>query len=244
MHYQFLHVTNQELLDKVYRFRYKVYCEESNALDPNNYPDKKEMDEYDKYSDQFAILDTDGEVCCTMRLIHHSPIGYPTANYLDFDKEVYNYHKDKICEMSRIFVAQKYRNMKDTKIFINSIVKSLTYPKIKEYGIEYCYGALESSFLKLVNMFKIPYYPLADAQLNYGKKRHPSILYIKALEFHNPSLIKQWNRLKMIRSLRICRRKDRIRRILGLKTHINNQNPNFLIHQPTQSGIAPYNNLT
>ena len=193
MQYQFLHVHDRALLDKVYRFRFKIYCEESDALDPNNYPDKKETDAYDQYCDQFAILNSDEEICCTMRLIHHSPIGYPTANYLEFDKKIHCYHEEKIGEMSRIFIDKKYRNMHDTKIFINSIVKSLAYKKIKEYGIEYCYGALESRFLKLVNMFKIPYMPIGEAQLNYGKKRHPSILFTADLEEQNPQLLKHWD---------------------------------------------------
>lgn len=193
MQYQFLNVQDQELLNKVYRFRFKVYCEESDALDPDNYPDKKEFDAYDEFSDHFAIIDSEGDVCATMRLIHHSPIGYPTANYLNFDKKLHCYHEEKSGEMSRIFIDQKHRNMRDTKIFINSIVKNLAYNKIKEHGIEYCYGALESRFLKLVNMFKIPYMPIGEAQPNYGKNRHPSILYTRALEFHNPQLLKQWN---------------------------------------------------
>lgn len=194
MQYQFLHVTNPEILDKVHRFRYKVYCEESDALDPNNYPDKKEIDAYDEFSDHFAIIDSEREVCACMRLIHHSPIGYPTANYLEFDKKIHCFHEEKIGEMSRIFIDRKHRNMHDTKIFINSIVKSLAYGKIKEYGIEYCYGALESRFLKLVNMFKIPYISIGEAQSNYGKNRHPSILFTIDLEEQNPQLLKQWNK--------------------------------------------------
>ena len=189
MKYHFLVVDNEELLNKVYRFRYKIYCEESNALDPRNYPDKKEMDSYDIYSDHFAVFDSEDKICATMRLIHHSPIGYPTANYLEFDKAIHCYHTDKIAEMSRIFIDAKHRNMRETKIFINGIVKGLAYPKIKQYGIEYCYGALESRFLKLVNMFRIPYHSIGDAQLNYGKNRHPSLLSIRELEEQNPDLL-------------------------------------------------------
>lgn len=242
MQYQFLHVTDRELLDRVYRFRYKIWCEELGYIEPNS--EKKEQDIYDDYSDQFAILDSNDEICATMRLIHHSPIGYPTEKFLNLDDETKIYKRDRLGEMSRIFLNPNNRNLRDTKILINAIVKSLAYIKIKEHGISYCYGAVDPIFLKLINMFKIPYVPIADTGIYNGAKRYPVILYTNALEYQNPQLIKQWNRLKIIRSLRVCRRKDGIRRILGFKTHTSNQKSDFLIHRPTQSSIASYNNLT
>jgi hypothetical protein len=83
--------------------------------------------------------------------------------------------------------------MKETKIFINSLVKSIAYLKMKEYGIEYCYGSLEDKFLKLVNMFKVPYVPISHTNEYNGAHRYPAILYTAALEFENPQLLKQWN---------------------------------------------------
>jgi len=196
MKYYFMHVTNKEILEKVHRFRYKIMYDELGWIKSN--PNGIETDAYDRYCDQFAILNDKSEICCTMRLIHHSPIGYPTERFLDLDQEKYQYERDKLSEMSRIFIHPRYRNMSETKIFISSIVKSLAYEKIKEYKIEYCYGMLEEKFLKLVNMFKIPYQSIADIEEDYDKLKYPSILYVKELQRLNPQLEKSWEKNKKI----------------------------------------------
>ena len=201
MKYQFLHVTNKEILDKVYRFRYKVMHEELGWIKSNK--EGKENDPYDEFCEQFAILNSNGEICCTMRLIHHSPIGYPTERFLDLKKDQYQFERDKLSELSRIFIDPRYRNMRETKIFISSIVKSLAYEKIKEYDIEHCYGMLEAKFLKLVNIFKIPYKPISELEQDYDKFKYPSILNIKDLELQNPQLIKYWEKYKKVSPLHL-----------------------------------------
>ncbi|MBU1216721.1 GNAT family N-acetyltransferase [bacterium] len=190
MHYQFIHVINEEILDKVHRFRYKVY-EEMGWIDDN--PDAKngkERDAYDDYCDQFAVLNAKGEICCSMRLIHHSPIGYPTEHFLNLEYPQHQFDREKLAEMSRILIDPKHRNMHESKIFISTIVKSLAYEKMKEHGVEYCYGLLEPAFIKLVNMFKIPYQPICELKQVYNKLKYPSILYVKELEEQNPQLEK------------------------------------------------------
>ncbi len=191
MKYNFIHVTNNEILDKVHRFRYKVMHNELSWIKAN--VDGKETDIYDNYCNQFAILNSDGEICCTMRLIHHSPIGYPTERFLDIKQHLYQLDRDKLAEMSRIFIDPRYRNMRETKIFISTIVKSLAYEKIKEHGIEHCYGMLEQKFLKLVNMFKIPYKAISKLEQDYDKFKYPSILHVEELELQNPQLEKYWD---------------------------------------------------
>lgn len=158
---------------------------------------------YDNYCNQFAILNSDGEICCTMRLIHHSPIGYPTERFLDIKEHSFQHNRDKLAEMSRIFIDPRYRNMRETKIFITTIVKSLAYEKIKQHGIEHCYGMLEQKFLKLVNMFKIPYKPIGKLEQDYDKFKYPSILHVRELEKQNPQLEKYWNENKNISDLHL-----------------------------------------
>lgn len=196
MIYSFIHVTNEEILDKVHRFRYKVMHKELGWIKPNK--EEKETDAYDKYCDQFAILNANGEICCTMRLIHHSPIGYPTERFLNLNLPQYQFNRDKLAEMSRIFIDPRYRNMRETKIFISSIVKSLAYEKIKEHDIKYCYGMLEHKFLKLVNMFKIPYSPISGIEQDYDKFKYPSMLKVEELEKINPQLKKYWKKHKKV----------------------------------------------
>ena len=191
MKYQFLNVTNKELLEKVYRFRYEVMHHELEIIDKNK--EEIERDIYDDYSDQFVILNCEGDICCTMRLIHNSPVGYPTEDFLDLNKPEYQFDRSKLAEMSRIFIDPRYRNMRETRIFISNMVKSLAYEKIKEYGIEYCYGSMEPKFIKLVNMFKIPYHPIGKVAYYAKRMRCPSMLYVKDLEKENPQIEKGWD---------------------------------------------------
>lgn len=43
-------VDSEEMLADVQRIRYSVYCEEFGYENPHNFPDKREVDEYDSYS--------------------------------------------------------------------------------------------------------------------------------------------------------------------------------------------------
>ncbi len=201
MKYRFLNVTNEEILDKVHRFRYKVMHEELKLIEENT--NGKETDAYDDFCDQFTILNYEGEVCATVRLIHHSPIGYPTERFLDLNQPQYQFDRDKLAEMSRIFIDPKHRNMRETKIFLISFAKSLVYEKMKEHGIEYCYGMMEEKFIKLVNMFKIPYKPISGVEYDFNKLKHPSMLYVKELEKLNPQLEKYWNKYKKVSLLHL-----------------------------------------
>ncbi|WP_200763932.1 GNAT family N-acyltransferase [Nitrosophilus alvini] len=191
--FRFVEADTEELLDKVFRFRCKIMCEEKKFLDINDFPDKKERDKYDEYAIQFAALDENDEVCACVRLIHHSPIGYPTENNLEFDKEKYKFDREKLCEVSRIFIDKKYRNMKDTKVLME-FVKKYVYFKMKDFGIEYSYGALENNFIKLLNIFKIPYKKIGIGKEFYSVLRYPCIMYVEDLENINPGLLEEWER--------------------------------------------------
>lgn len=188
MEFRFVEVRDQALLDRVLRFRYEVWCVEKPILDSECYPDGREKDNYDDYADHFAVLDENDEVCATVRLIHHSPLGYPTANYLEFDNTLYSTNVNKVAELSRIFIAPKNRNMKETKVIIQGLIRQQIYFKLREYGIDFTYGALEKGFQKLLKIFKVPYTILGDAKEYYGGQRHPCIMNTIDLEKNNPDL--------------------------------------------------------
>jgi len=195
MNFTFLEVADKDLLDKVYGFRYQVLTEiYPGYLQKSGFSDAKEQDKYDTYSVHFAALNKEGEVCATLRFISHSPIGYPTENNLNFDNSMFE--REKLAEMSRIFIDARYRNMKTTKILINGI-KKLVYFKIIKEKIQYIYGSLEENFLRLLQIYKIPYIPIGEKQEheNFGL-RYPCILYIEDLAKENPEFIKLWREQK------------------------------------------------
>ena len=193
--FSFLEVKDGVMLDKVFEFRYKVlkeskifqdYFREIESLEC------KEHDKYDSYSVNFVAVDQDGEVAATIRLIHHSPLGYPTENGMSFDNTMFE--REKLGEMSRIFVDAKYRSIHITKIIMQGL-KNLMYSKLMQLGIEYTYGALEPRFVRLLKMYKICYEIIGEKQLQ-GKMglRYPCILYTQRLGDDNPEIVELWEK--------------------------------------------------
>lgn len=177
------------MLQKVFAFRYKVFLEiYPQYLQKASFSGGVEHDEYDLYAVHFAALDEDGVVCATVRLIYNSPIGYPTENSMIFDKSIFE--RDKLAEMSRIFIDSKYRNLETTKLIIEE-AKKFMYVRMSKLGIKYSYGSLEKNFLRLLRIYKMSYDIIGEAQMHgeFGL-RYPCVLYTKVLGNDNPKLIK------------------------------------------------------
>jgi N-acyl-L-homoserine lactone synthetase len=187
--FTFLEVTDKELLDKVYAFRYKVFMEiYPEYMRKLDLEETREEDEYDSYAVHFAALNAEREVCATMRIIYNSPIGYPVENNVKFDNSMFA--RDKLGETSRIFIDARYRGMKTGKLIINEF-KKLMYRKMIDIGVEYTYGYLEESFLRLLQIYKTPYKTIGEKQehVEFGA-RYPCIMYRDELAEKNPEFIK------------------------------------------------------
>ena len=66
-------------MDQLLRLRYQVYCQEKQWLPADDYPDGREIDEFDAYSFHFLAL-KDNEVVGTVRDIAPS-LGIGLADY-------------------------------------------------------------------------------------------------------------------------------------------------------------------
>ncbi len=192
----FFEVIDENMLEKIYRFRYDIVCEELEFFDKSLYKDKKETDKYDKYSTHFVALNEDCEIVATTRLIHHSTIGYPTTEHLRIYDDVKNllelYKAHALGEVSRVFIAKKYRNMHDTKYIMTNFIKEKVYFKMKDVGVEYAYSAMEKRLVRLLRMFKINFEIIGPLQEGYGSPRYPCLLSVKRLERDNPMLLERY----------------------------------------------------
>jgi len=185
--YRFKVADTPELLNELYRFRYGIAMESFKGYKKNS--QKIDIDVYDEYAVHFVALDENNNICAATRFIVNSPIGYPTENYLDFKlPEEIRTNREKLAEISRIFIAKEARGIKNAKYIIDSFI-DLIYIYIKEYQIEYIYGALEKSFLRFLHMINIDYRIIGEGSDYYGF-RYPCILITKDLERDNPRLIK------------------------------------------------------
>ncbi|MEJ2500582.1 MAG: GNAT family N-acyltransferase [Campylobacterales bacterium] len=188
---EFVEAVSEAHLDKVFAFRYMIVCERL-GVDALDYCEPgRETDEYDDYAYHFAAFGDDGEVAACVRLIHHSPIGYPTANHMRFDIDPSAFEPHKVAELSRIFVHAEKRGIRETKRLFQGL-KEVVYVKLVELNIEYIYGGLEKPFLKLLNILKYPYKPIGQEQ-DYVGRRYPCIMYTRDLEAANPDLLRLRN---------------------------------------------------
>ena len=191
MNLKYLEVRNDTLLKKVFEFRYKVITKTKmfqEYVKHAKFETEQETDIYDSYSEHFAVLDKNENICASVRLIHHSKHGYPTENSMKFDNS--KFKREHLGEISRIFIDPRYRNPIISKVIINGLNR-LLYIKMIELDIKYTYGALEPRFIRLLKMNKMNYEVLSDIQHqgNMGL-RHPAVLYTKDFGDNNPEFIK------------------------------------------------------
>jgi len=189
MPYQFIEVSTEEQLEKVFAFRYQIVCEKLGVSKLDYCEPNREIDEYDAYSEHFAAFDEAGEVVACTRLIHHSPIGYPMTNHMSYDTNIWHFDREQLGEFSRIFVSPQIRGTKELKPLFDSL-KTIGYTMMKKLDITYTFGALEKPFFRLLNMLHFPYKRIGDLQPYIGQ-RYPSILYTDELRCANPELFSE-----------------------------------------------------
>lgn len=108
-------VTDEKELAAVFKLRYKVYCQEWGFEKPENYPDRLEMDDYDKNSLHFAAKDDSGKIVGTVRLILGSSQGFPAEKYCEIDTDRNKIPGERIAEISRLAISREYRKRSEDK---------------------------------------------------------------------------------------------------------------------------------
>src|SRR5262245_55209896 len=69
------------LLEASYRLRFQVYCLEHRILDPSQYAERLEQDEFDAYSVHAGAVDPCGHLAGTARLVMRSALGLPLLRH-------------------------------------------------------------------------------------------------------------------------------------------------------------------
>lgn len=179
------------IMDKIYKFRCKILCGELKYFDIKNYPQKREIDIYDRYAKHYVAYNQNQELIAYTRFIFHSPYGYPMTEHMEIDEKYRNLDKYKISEISRVFIKKEYRGLKNTKIILKTFMNDFIYQEAKRNGIEYFYSALQKNFLLLLLKIKFPFKIIGKIQ-EYGGKRFPTIMNIKDYEKQNPEVLDKW----------------------------------------------------
>jgi N-acyl-L-homoserine lactone synthetase len=187
MTFTYRQIDDQTMLKKAFQFRYSIWCDEQKFFKADDFPDGEETDKYDPYSIHILVLDENHEIAAYARLIHNSPIGYPTENNMIID-DASLFERKHLGEISRIAVHKDYRA---NGMIVYEVVRFITI-ELRERDIKYTYGTMEKKFIRLLRMIRIKYEEIGRRQFYFGW-RYPCILYTEQLLQDNPEFVNtQW----------------------------------------------------
>lgn len=103
-----------KLLDASYRLRYQVYCLERQFLPASAYHDERETDVFDAHALHVGVLNKDGAVVATARLVRRSAEGLPMFGHcsIHVPDPAMQDPLAPVVEISRLAVSRGYNRRK------------------------------------------------------------------------------------------------------------------------------------
>jgi N-acyl amino acid synthase of PEP-CTERM/exosortase system len=103
------------LLEKSYRLRYQVYCVERRFLPADDYPNHMEIDEFDRRAVHVGVMDADGELAGTARVVKGAIAGLPVFRHCSFFPGQATLHDpaNTLVEVSRLAISRRYTRRRD-----------------------------------------------------------------------------------------------------------------------------------
>jgi len=209
-----------DLLRSIQELRYEVYCQECNFLDPGDYPEQRESDEYDDNSSHFVALNRKNAIAGYVRLVFPDAIQtFPFQNHCVtlLDGAVL---PPAACsaEISRLMVRKNYRRrhgerppsgaamtqehnsdhyeMRNSSPQILLCMYRAMYLYSLKHGIRYWYAAMERSLARILKRMDFGFQQIGPA-INYYGPVAPYVADLRLLERQldqkNPELLR-WMR--------------------------------------------------
>ena len=108
-------VTDETDLAKIYRLRYKVYCQEWGFDNNINHSREIITDVYDEHAVHFAVRDETKKVIGAIMLILNSSEGYPIEKYCELNINKDELPQENLSEISRLVIHRGYRKRSEDK---------------------------------------------------------------------------------------------------------------------------------
>ncbi len=153
--------------DELFRVRYQVYCKEKQWLKEDDYPDGREIDEFDAYSVHFLAL-KDTSVVGTVRAIFPSKLGLPVINIYGITVPEHVIH---YVEISRLAVAKEARGIELTMGLLHTL-----FAWCLEKSITHGYAVVENNLLDFLIRLGYPFKKLGAKKYLYGGYNIPVCL--------------------------------------------------------------------
>jgi N-acyl-L-homoserine lactone synthetase len=149
-------------MDLSYRLRYQVYCVERAFLQAGNYPDQRERDEFDRYSLHLGVLDREGRLKATSRLIQISVFGLPLFRHCQLfpdETEVYR-PTNRVAEVSRLCMSRQLAEPGGGRAVVIPTMYRTLYQVSKRAGFTHWLVATERGLHRLLTNFGFPFRPV------------------------------------------------------------------------------------
>ncbi len=179
---------NNAMLHAAQALRYQVYCHEAHFLNPDDYPDGIEHDNYDEHSCHFVVArGVGGDVVATMRLVLPECDTFPLDEHCIVTPEkLAGIPRNKLAEISRLAMSKKYRrdisrydtqqdrrkssqdpgNSFDANLIFE--LYRLMYQQSKRSGIEYWLAAMGRPLERLLSRCSLKFTQIGPEVDYYG----------------------------------------------------------------------------
>jgi N-acyl-L-homoserine lactone synthetase len=158
-------------MDESHRLRYQVYCVERGFLDAEDYPDQRERDEFDRHSLHLGVVDANGSLVATARLVKVNVAGLPLFRHCRIyprESELFQ-ETTRVAEISRLCVSRELRKRRDisgVSVAIN--LYRAIYQASKRNGFTHWLVATEPSLQRLLASLKVPFREVGPRTDYYG----------------------------------------------------------------------------
>jgi N-acyl amino acid synthase of PEP-CTERM/exosortase system len=169
------------LLEQSYQLRYQVYCLERGFLPAEDYPDHREVDQFDPHSVHIGVMNMQNELLGTARLVQPSGAGLPLFDHCTLfdDAPPLDDPPFRVIETSRLAVSREdnrgqgvpagsdvSEGRKSGEIVLE-IYKGV-YQESKRRGFTHWLAATEKSLQRLMVRYGFPWKAVGPETDYYG----------------------------------------------------------------------------
>jgi N-acyl-L-homoserine lactone synthetase len=148
------------LLDQSYRLRYQVYCLERGFLNPADYPDQLERDEFDGFSLHAGVISQQRHLVGTLRLVKICMEELPLFRHCTISEECKSrLRRDgvQLAEVSRLCMSRDCRDDQAGNSRVGLSLFRATYQTAKRNGLTHWLAAMEPSLHRLLAAVGVPF---------------------------------------------------------------------------------------
>ena len=180
--------------ESLYSLRYQVYCHEAHILNPCDYPDGLETDEFDPVSEHFISTNAtnSNNIVGAIRLVRWTDaLSFPTAEHFPslLEKlECMKYPIDSTAEISRLCISKQFRRRAMDKLLgvesfsdgtdkrrkfpmiILELFKSIYLASKYELGITHWIATFEDCLYRLLTRYGVFFELLIPEEIDYFGK--------------------------------------------------------------------------